>query len=68
MISYATFQAIGSSLPVHLAPPKPYKSARAANRGLRAIGAVELLPCVLYGVVLLFASLSALADPIGVRL
>jgi hypothetical protein len=37
-----------------------YKTARAANRGLRAIGAVELLACVLYGVILLFASTVAL--------
>ena len=33
-----------------------YKAARAANRGLRAIGAVELIACVLYGSLLLFAS------------
>ncbi len=33
-----------------------YKSARAANKGLRPIGAVELLACTLYGAVLLFAS------------
>jgi hypothetical protein len=80
LISYATLQATGSYLTVHLAPPKPwimpmrvgmllggivpwfvgiyfaYKTARAANKGLRAIGAVELLACSLYGAVLLFAS------------
>lgn len=33
-----------------------YQTARAANKGLSAIGAVELLVCVLCGVVLLFAS------------
>jgi len=33
-----------------------YKTARAANEGLRAIGTVELLACILYGAVLLFAS------------
>ena len=33
-----------------------YQTARAANKGLRAIGAVELLVCVLYGAILLFAS------------
>ena len=33
-----------------------YQTARAANKGLRAIGAVELLVCVLYGAILVFAS------------
>ena len=33
-----------------------YQTSRAANKGLRAIGALEVLTCVLYGAVLLFAS------------
>jgi hypothetical protein len=33
-----------------------YETSRAANKGLRAIGALEVLTCVLYGAVLLFAS------------
>ena len=33
-----------------------YQTSRAVNKGLRAIGALEVLICVLYAAVLLFAS------------
>jgi hypothetical protein len=33
-----------------------YQTSRAANKGLRAVGALEVLICVLYAAVLLFAS------------